>query len=36
MRFGVEAYRHWLRQRDGADFLRRVLAGQVVSELLFN
>lgn len=36
MRFGIEAYRHWLRQSDGADFLRRVLAGQVVSELLFN
>lgn len=34
MRFGVEAYRHWLRQPDGERFLRRVIDGQVVPDLL--
>lgn len=32
--FGVEAYRHWLRQPDGEQFLRRVIDGQVVPDLL--
>jgi hypothetical protein len=28
--FGVESYRHWLKQPDPPGFLRRVLAGEVV------
>lgn len=31
--FGVECYRHWVQQPDGAGFLRRVLAGEIVSDL---
>lgn len=33
MGFGVAAYRHWRRQADGAVFLRRVIAGEVVPDL---
>ncbi|MBX3638163.1 MAG: hypothetical protein KF683_22555 [Rubrivivax sp.] len=33
MSFGVAAYRHWQRQPDGAAFLRRVIAGDVVPDL---
>jgi len=32
-RFGVESYRHWLRQLEGMGFLRRVIEGHVVPEL---
>jgi len=31
--FGVESYRHWTRQPDPLNFLRRVLAGEVISDL---
>ncbi|HRQ58356.1 MAG TPA: hypothetical protein PLN31_13130 [Azoarcus taiwanensis] len=31
--FGVAAFRHWEQQPDKQDFLRRMLAGEVVSEL---
>ena len=34
MTFGLDAYRHWLRQADGMGFLRRVVDGQVVPDLL--
>lgn len=33
MRFGADAWRHWSRQRDGMDTLRRLLDGQIVEEL---
>lgn len=33
MSFGVASYRHWLRQPDGMQFLRRVIEGSVVPEL---
>lgn len=33
MRFGVEAYRHWLRQRDGMAFLDEVIRGRIAPEL---
>jgi hypothetical protein len=33
MRFGVEAYRHWLRQPDRDRFLREVLVGAIVPDL---
>lgn len=33
MRFGADAWRHWSSQRDGVDYLRRLLDGQVVDEL---
>ncbi len=36
MAFGVEAYRHWLRQPDGFGFLRQVIDGKVVPELLLS
>jgi len=31
--FGVESYRHWTRQPDPLNFLRRVLADEVISDL---
>jgi hypothetical protein len=34
MRFGVNAYRHWLRQPDREGFLREVLIGAIVPDLL--
>lgn len=34
MTFGLEAYRHWLKQPDGVQFLRNVINGSVVPELL--
>jgi len=33
MRFGVESYRHWLRQPDRLGFLREVLSGAIVPDL---
>jgi hypothetical protein len=33
MRFGVDAYRHWLRQADGVGFLRSLLRGSIAPEL---
>lgn len=33
MRFGVESYRHWLRQPDGDAFLRSIVRGSIVPEL---
>ncbi len=30
--FGVESYRHWLKQFDPPGFLRRLLAGVVVMD----
>lgn len=33
MRFGVEAYRHWLRQPERERFLREVLVGAIVPDL---
>lgn len=33
MRFGVDAYRHWLRQPDGRAFLRSVILGSIVPEM---
>lgn len=32
MLFGAESYRHWLRQPDGAAFLRRVVDGSAIQE----
>jgi hypothetical protein len=32
-RFGADAYRHWTRQRDGAEFLRRVIAGEAITDI---
>ena len=32
MMFGAESYRHWLRQPDGGDFLRRTIAGTAIQE----
>lgn len=36
MSFGLESYRHWRRQPDGMAFLRRVIDGQVVPDLLLS
>lgn len=33
MRFGADAWRHWSRQSDGMDTLRRLLDGQIVDDL---
>ena len=33
MLFGVESYRHWLRQSDGVAFLRSVIRGSIVPEM---
>jgi hypothetical protein len=33
MAFGADSYRHWIRQRDGAEFLRRVMAGEAITEV---
>ncbi len=33
MLFGVESYRHWLRQPDGVAFLRSVIRGSIVPEM---
>jgi hypothetical protein len=33
MRFGVEACRQWLRQPDGAGFLRSLIRGSIVPEI---
>ncbi len=33
MLYGVDAWRHWQRQADGAGFLRRVVRGEVAVEL---
>ena len=32
MRFGVEAYRHFLKPGNGRDYLHKVLAGQVLAD----
>lgn len=34
MSFGIESCRHWLRQPDGPGFLRQVIDGEVVPEML--
>jgi hypothetical protein len=34
MTFGLESYRHWVNQPDGVQFLRDVINGSVVPELL--
>jgi hypothetical protein len=33
MRFGADAYRHWLRQPDGVDFLRSLVRGSIAPEM---
>ncbi|MCU0775267.1 MAG: hypothetical protein MUC74_12445, partial [Ideonella sp.] len=33
MSFGVEAYRHWLRQPDGIGFLRSLIRGSIAPEM---
>lgn len=33
-RFGADAFRHWRSQRDGAAFLRRVIAGEAIVDVV--
>jgi hypothetical protein len=32
LRFGVEAYRHYLRSENGPGFLRKILSGTVLAD----